>query len=271
MDVSSYIKKLRHLSATLRGLQSPKKPLHDHGLLEALRRTIAEAKALELDGLVEVLEANARDLDSRMTSALEQRRESLLNAAKTAGLAHKRFGSFDRVGPFKVTYRGRKVRLDLGSELVSEFEESDGAAILDRIREQLESLESNPFSREAFFRAVKGAVCLARERNEARDGWAPARLVYLYVSFLQNLETEDFVRRPSSRTFRDYSTAQFVYDLARFGRSDWVYGTEVLRGQGPNMAGVAAGQAITLPRLEGVEQGEQIARFRIDRVVGNGS
>ena len=92
------------------------------------------------------------------------------------------------------------------------------------------------------------------------------RLVYVYVVLLRNLQFDDFVSKPSTRSFREYSSSQFVFDLARFGKKDWSCGDETLRGQTPNMATVSAGKSLTLPNLEELDKlGHQFALVRIEK------
>ena len=96
--------------------------------------------------------------------------------------------------------------------------------------------------------------------------------MYVYVAMLRNLQFDDFVKKPSARSFRDYSSAQFVFDLARFGRRDWSCGDETLRGETPNMATVLAGKAMTLPNLDEVDKlGSQFAQVRIEKGAAGGT
>lgn len=61
-----------------------------------------------------------------------------------------------------------------------------------------------------------------------------------------------------------YSSAQFVFDLARYGRSSWACGEYVLRTQTPNMNTVAAKKAVTLPDLDTVDKlGPQFAVLKV--------
>ncbi len=134
------------------------------------------------------------------------------------------------------------------------------------------ALEAQPFSREDFFRSIKDAIRLARERGKDRDGWVPVRLVHVYVALLRNLQFEDFVNKPTARSFRDYSSAQFVFDLARFGKKEWSIGDETLRAQTPNMATVSAGKSLTLPNLEELDKlGHQFALVRIEKGPAGGA
>jgi len=272
MDLNKHNKELQRLSAALRKLHLAKKPVSDQVLADLLAEAIAAAKAPNLGELRSMLDQEAEVVRKRLEDALEHRRESLLKAARDANLSQKRFGEFDRVGPFKVSYKGKRVLLELGSEPVTDFEVTDGAETLAKIQQQSAALEAQPFSREEFFRSVRDAIRLARERGKDRDGWVPVRLLHVYVALLRNLQFEDFAKRPGPRTFRDYPSAQFVFDLARFGKTEWSCGDEILRGEPPNMATVASGKSVTLPNLLDTEKlGPQLARVRIEKGAAGGT
>lgn len=272
MDLNKYLKELQRLSAALKKLDATKKPLAGHVVADRLRDAIAAAKTFDPTDLLAALEQEAEVVRKKLEDATDDRRESLLTAARDANVSQKRFAEFDRVGPFKVTYKGKKVRLEIGSEPVTEFETTDGKEVLATIQQQLAALEAQPFSREDFFRWIKDAIRLVRERGKDRDGWVPVRLVHVYVALLRNLQFEDFVNKPTARSFRDYSTAQFVFDLARFGKKDWSSGDETLRGQTPNMATVSAGKSLTLPNLEEMDKlGHQFAMVRIEKGSAGGT
>lgn len=272
MDLNKHFKELQRISAALKKMHSPKKPLGGHVLADTLAEAIAAAKAFNPDELLAMLAQEADGVRKSLEDGLEHRRESLLAAARDAKMFQKRFGEFDRVGPFKVSYRGKRVLLEIGSEPVADLEATDGIQVLATIQQQLTALEAQPFSRDEFFRSIRDAIRLARERGKDRDGWVSVRLVYVYVTLLRNLQFDDFVNKPSTRSFRDYSSAQFVFDLARFGRNDWSSGDETLRGQTPNMATVSAGKSLTLPNLDELDKlGHQFALVRIEKGSAGGT
>ncbi|GAB6064266.1 hypothetical protein [Deferrisoma palaeochoriense] len=258
-------KKLTQILGKLCG----RKELPDEKRIATLRSAIVAAQKLSLDGLLADLESELSDLERRINEHLTSRRERLLLAAREARVPHKRFGQYDRVGVFKVSYKGMKVRLEVGSEKVCEFAEGDGEKIFGRIQEEAAALEREPFSREGFLRTIKDACRIARERGQERDGWVQVRVLHGYVALLRHLQFEDFMKTPVAKKFRDYSSAQFAYDLARFGRSGWSLGDDMLRTMTPNMATVSAGKAITLPNLESVDTlGPQFAVLRVEKKGG---
>jgi hypothetical protein len=272
MDIAKHVKDVQSLHTALRKLHQQKKPLGDYELAQALSVANAAAKALDMEELRSQLNKEDDNLQDHLKSALERRREQLHISARNANVSFKRFESFDRVAYFKVNYKSKKVSVEIGSELVSEFSAVDGEQVFSAISELMACLESTPFSRKDFFLTVKDGIRLAREHGRDREGWVPVRLLYVHVALLRNLQFEDFVKKPSQRSYRDYSSAQFVFDMARFGKSGWSCDGETLRSESPNMATVAAGKAMTLPNLDELDKlGHQFARIRIERGAADGT
>lgn len=269
MDFKKEIKELQSLITQLKNIQTPKKTLNDFQLAEKLQKARSVAMAITLSDLIAQLEQQEFETKQKITASLDERREKLLFTARDAGTPHKRFGEYDRVGVFKVMYKGRKVRVEIGSEMVCQLDETDGGKIYHVLKHEMEQLESSPFEREEFFKTIKEAYHLARVRDEVRDSWAPVRTVYIYTALLRNLQFDDFLKKPATKKFRDYSTAQFVYDLARFGRRGWSVGGEVLQSQTPNMATTAAGKTIALPDLDSLTgMGSQFAVLKVSKKGG---
>ena len=185
-------------------------------------------------------------------------------------MLHKRFGDYDRVGPLKISYKAKKVKLEIGSELLAEFDESDGVKTLERAKLALEALEAEPFDREKFFQTLKDAVKLARDHGRAdREGWIPIRVGLHLCGSPEALHLEEFTKKPETNKFRKYSRAQFVYDLARFGAKGWSVNDEMLKSRTPNMATVAAGKAMIIPELRSLEgSGTQVAVLKIEKAGG---
>jgi hypothetical protein len=268
MELKDYTQELRKVTRLL-GKLCGRKPLPDDKRISALRSAAATAKGLPLDGLVVQLETELADMERRIEDGLASRREKLLLAARGANVPHKRFGEYDRVGIFKVSYKGKKVRLEVGSEILLEIEETDGEKLFQTIQQERQTLESEPFERESFLRVIKDSCRIARDRGQDRDGWVQARALHGYVALLRHLQFDDFLKKPQAKKFRDYSSAQFAYDLARFGQAGWSLGNDTLRAMTPNMATVAAGKAITLPDLEATDTlGPQFAVLRVERKGG---
>lgn len=242
--------------------------MSDLELISLLRQTITTARVLSMNQLIEQLEQDIKEAEGRVNKASEECREAVLMASREAAIPFKRYGDYDRIGPFKVTYYGRKVRLELGSEFYKEFEEIDGTKIFQTIREAKQSLELQTFDRAKFFRLLKHAYRLAKDEGHARDGWVSVFKLYAYVFILRPILLADFLKNPDLRKIEGYTKAQFVFDLARFGQKDWVFGEEILRTRTPNMATVESGKVMSLPSLDKIDgYGPQLSVVRIDKRV----
>ena len=221
------------------------------------------------ENLFDVLDRQRAELARRVNEQLERRREDLLSAAEAAGWRALRRHDYDHVDCFRITYRRVQVTLELGSEKWGAFEETDGRRVFDRVMEARSELDSFPFSRDEFFDTMKDAIVTAKAKELARDGKVPIRKLYPLVVVERQLRSQAFMKQPSTSRFSNYSICQFIYDLARFGKSGWLGGRGGrLCSQTPNMRTIAARGAITLPVLEGpgsTAQNQQIAVLWIDR------
>jgi hypothetical protein len=265
MDISKVAKDINRLNLAVKKLVSTK-AVSDFERVEQLKKAVNEARNVSINELSKHLEQILEETQARINTSLQERRETLLMASKKAGLQYKRFGDYDRIDIFKVSYKGKKIRLEVGSEPVCEFEESDGAKILCRIQEERKKLDGSPFSRERFFQILQYGCSLAQREEKALDGWVPVRLLHAYVALLRHLNSDSFLKDPSPKKCETYSSAQFVFDLARFGQTGWVCGDYELRSQTPNMNTVAAKKAVTLPDLVTVDKlGPQFAVLKVKR------
>ncbi len=265
MEIVNVVKDIKRLNLAISKLVS-KKPVTDFERVEQLKKALVEAQHLSMQELSVYLQQILEETQGRINKSLEERRETLLMGAKSAGIPCKRFGEYDRVDIFKVSYKGKKIRLELGSEPVCEFQESDGAKILDRIMVERKKLDGEPFSRERFFQIVQYGCLLAQREQKASDGWVPVRLLHAYVALLRQLNNDKFLKDPSPKKCETYSSAQFVFDLARFGKTGWACGEYILKAQTPNMSTVAAKKAVTLPDLDVVDKlGPQFALLKVKK------
>ena len=71
---------------------------------------------------------------------------------------------------------------------------------------------------------MKDAIGLAVTLRRDKNGRVPVRDLYPLVALVRQGKDERFLKRPHSKSFTDYSMAQFVYDFARFGRGGWKMG-----------------------------------------------
>lgn len=220
--------------------------------LPLLDRTIAALRAIGLEAAIRDFDGERAALVQRRDETLKSRREALVRAAGEAGWRIRRLKNYDFVGCFQVNYRLQRVTLRVGSETLIAFDEVDGARLFSRLRTELETLDTFPFSRHRFLGSIKGALSLARAQGIDRNGKVPIRRLYPLIVLVRQSQDQRFLKRPAVHSFVDYSTAQFVYDLARFGQNGWrTEQGERLRNQPPNMGSIARGETMTLPSLRG--------------------
>lgn len=263
MEIEKEVKNLSRLISAMKKLVSTKN-LADYELADHLRSVKDQLGLVRIEQLNTHVEQLLEQTQARIDKSVKERREDLLQASRSSVIPCKRYGDFDRIDIFKVIYRGKKIQLEVGSELAIEFQESDGLKALERIKQEKEKLENSPFSRERFFLLLQYGSSLAQREKQALDGWVPINLMYVYVAILRHLDSESFLKNTTPRDFMTYSKAQFVFDLARFGRKEWTCGSYVLRTQTPNMATISAKKAVTLPNLDSVEHlGPQLAVIKI--------
>ncbi len=263
MEMDKFAKDLNKLNLQIKKLGSTK-VFNDYEKVEILKKAAGASDIISFSELSSQLDKLIQETQARIDTSLEQRRETLLVESRKAGFLAKRFGDYDRIDIFRVTYRGKKVRLEVGSELLEEFVESDGLKVLEKIQEERTKLHTSPFKRERFFRLLQYSCFLAQREIGGSDQWVPVRMAYAYLTLLRNLDSESFVKAPTQKKFIAYSTAQFVFDLARFGSTSWSCENYVVRSQTPNMSTVAAKKAVTLPDLANPDKlGPQLAVLKI--------
>lgn len=266
MDFNKEIKSLQFLVTQLKGLQKPKSRLNDYQLALKLSKAETAAKSVPLPELIDSIEEHLRQINEKIKISMEERREKLLICANESNFTYKRFGDYDRITFFKISYKGKRVKFEIGSELVCQFDETDGNKIFEILKQEYDKLRNTYFEREGFFQTVKDAYKIAINRENIRNSWVPIRTLYVYISLLRNLQFNDYLKKPNPKSIREYSLAQFVFDLARFGEKGWSIGDEVLQTQTPNMATTAAGKTVTLPDLKSVTMlGPQLAVLRISK------
>ena len=232
-----------------------------------LGKAIAALQEIELARVLSDLNRQHAALVETRDNALELRRENLARSASEAGWPTKRLKEYDFAGGFQVSYRLERVTVRLGSEPLTTFDEPDGSRLFSRLQEEKSKLEGFPFVRQDFIESLKDAIHLARRQQKDRDGKVPIRTLYPLLVLARQGRDERFIKRPVAKSFTEYSMAQFVYDLARFGRDGWKTDRgERLCNQPPNMASIAKGATVTLPSLDGDGSGgPQLGSVWIDR------
>ena len=237
------------------------------GEVSTLDKAIAALKGINLDEVIPVLNGQRSALVQSRDEALRNRREQLTRSAKEAGWPVKRLKECDFVGGFHVSYRREQVTLRLGSERLTTLDEPDGPRLFLRLQAERSTLEGFPFARSDFIESIKDAVYLARRQRKDRDGKVPIRFLYPLVVLARQSRDARFIKRPDTKSFTEYSMAQFVYDFSRFGRDGWKTDRgERLCNQGPNMASISRDATVTLPSLDGDGSGgTQLGAVWVDK------
>lgn len=212
-------------------------------------KAIAALQTLTEDMLPK-LKQECVSLVEHRDGVFQRRRQDLRRFAEEASWAVTRRDRYDYVGCFKVSYKHERVTVDVGSEIHERIDEVDGSKLFKYLEQTRSDLDGINFDRELFFRTLKDAISLARIRGLDRDGKVPVRKLYPVIVLVRQSLDDRFVKLPIQKFFSDYSTAQFVYDIARFGRHSWSVGPERLATQPPNMDTVNRGGSMTLPWID---------------------
>ena len=236
--------------------------------ISELKKAIVDIRGIDSVRLIASLEGELAALISSRDEALGNRREHLLQSATQAGWPIKRLKEYDFVGGFQVSYKFEGVTLRLGSEVLTTFEETDGRSLFSRLQRERSNLEQSPFERLQFIELIKDAIQLARRQGKDRDGKVPIRILFPLFVLVRQSRDERFIKRPVTKYFTEYVMAQFVYDLARFGREGWKTDRgDRLCNQPPNMATIARNASVTLPALDGDGSGgPQLGAIWVERV-----
>jgi hypothetical protein len=267
MQPKDALKHLQELERALKGL-STSASLPDLKAMDMVGAALEAVRELDLAGLKKDLDGRRDELEKKLKEELGSRREALLKAAEEAKVPTKRVGDSDRVGLFKVSYPGKKVRVEIGSEKADELEESDGRKVFARTQELQAGYDAVPFERESFFRQLRRAYRLALADGAAAEGgFLPIRTVYTYLVVVRQLGDESFVSSPDAKHFTGYTTPQFVYDLARFGKDSWTCGDESVQSRTPSMkTSMAKGKVMFVPKLaDPLDPGFQISVLKIEK------
>lgn len=258
---------LRHMEKARRIL-APRAKKTRMGLgVQDFEKVLGALRQVQVERVVATLQAQHDALVKQRDAAFKRRREDLARSARAAGWAVRRLKFYDHVGCFQVLYRRERVTVKLGSEELRSMDEVDGSRLFIRLQQEKERLDGFPFDRSRFYEALKESIGLARLQHKHRNGRVLIRDLYPRMVLVLQSRDPRFVRRPGKGSFTDYQMAQFVYDLARFGRDGWKAGQERLSNQPPNMASIAKGDTVTLPSLEGDGgKGPQLCAIYIQRL-----
>ena len=248
------------LSDTLRTLNRARKAIslvrqnRDTSPIQALGdldKAIAALQNLISGDALSNLEQERNRLVHHRDNLLTNMRADLKRSAEDAGWVVTRRAHYDYVGCFTVGYKQKRVTVHVGSEMFATIDEVDGNKLFTYLQEARNTLDGVSFDRKDFFQTLKGAISLSRTQGLSRQGKVPIRPLYPMMVLVWQSRAEGFLKEPTQRLFTDYSRAQFVYDIARFGRDGWTLESERLASQTPNMATIGRGATMTLPSLDG--------------------
>lgn len=107
MDIAKLVKDINRLNVAVKKLVSTK-TVSDFEKAEQMKKALNEARNVSMQQLSTYLEHVLEETQDRIRKSLEERREMLLITAKNAQIPHKRFGDYDRVDIFKVSYKEKK-------------------------------------------------------------------------------------------------------------------------------------------------------------------
>ena len=264
-------------SRLLRDLDKARKAIAgNRGDNESLKKALSDVdKAIHavtnLSDSRSDLDRVRQDLEERRDSAFRNRRQRLKEHANAANWHVTNMDSHDYVGCFKVSYNQERVIVEVGSETLCKFDEIDGTKLFAFLKDARAALDAVHFDPKVFFSVMKQAVSWAKAqglRAHGRPEVVPIRKLYPVIVLVRQSKDDGFFQLPTQRKFSDYSTAQFVYDLARFNRQVWQPEMESLKFHSPNMIAIDRGDYFALPRLRGDGHIIQISAVEIARTGG---
>ena len=164
------------------------------------------------------------------------RRERLWQILKEEGIRFKRLQKQDFVLGLVLEYqRPDKVTMYVGNTRLKSFKEMDGDRLYERIVEARDKLDSFPFTRKAFMKSIREGI-----RDAQRQGVA--------VSHDQSkVNVKVLHKMIKAKRGNRYTLAQFAWDFARFGKSNWVEGGFRIANQAPALVNIARGLTLTIP------------------------
>lgn len=218
-------------------------------VLVIAEKAVEDCKAIDFDAAQSAIERAHETLVKELSDSLGKRREELEKTAQTTGVPFKRSANSDQFDLLRLEYKREKVIVFIGSEKYKELAVADGAKLCENLRAELQKLRRPNYSRESFLRTLRLAIALAREAGKSKEGKSKVRDLFPFFVVALQMSSSDFVKKPSKNAFREYSMAEFAFELARFGEDGWQCGNQAIRSQGPNMG--SQKEALMLPRKPG--------------------
>ena len=123
--------------------------------LPLIEAALATLQRVDRAGAVHDLRAREIVVRAEFDAKFAARRQDLETKARQAGLSYRRSARSDKIDNLEVEYSNRKVKILVGSEELTTFEEIDGAKVIERIQTELDRLKGMLLPREIFFGVLK--------------------------------------------------------------------------------------------------------------------
>lgn len=248
-ELTGYVKQIEKLADALK--KAEKATASESEAVSLLAGALSALDGLDVTRARQAIVERQTLVRESLEQQVAARRQELEHAARAAGLPFRRLSASDRVGSFSVDYSSRKVKLSIGSEELVTLDETSGSKVLERIVAEQDRLNASLIPRERFFKVLKTAFAMARADGKVSDGKVKIKELFPYIAVARQLTSDAFRKKPSAKSYLDYSLAMLAYELSKFGDSDqgWACGSERLSNQGPAMS--TQHEAVVLPDATG--------------------
>lgn len=235
------------------------------GAADELAQTLKLAAQIDWPRLVECLREDTEAERNRLEKEIDSRREDLVRASLAESVPMAIHARSARVGIFTVNFEGATSVISLGGLRLAECKETDGGKLLAAIQKCRASLDAVTFNREQFFQELKTAMEHCHRLGAASNGYIPLRDLHREVVLERARRSDRFRRAPEPKNMEPYPLSQFVFDLWRFGKGGWAYGSEKLATEAPSMR--QNRDTLYLPNLgDPLAQETAVARLAIKTV-----
>jgi hypothetical protein len=232
--------------------------------VEELKKALKLASDADWDGLVKLLEVESMIAKEAADQELSERRQKMLETAKSKGVHYRADSEADTVDVFKVRFKGRETVTEFAGVEVECFRELDGVRLAEAIIELRKRLEKASLDRNKFFALTKSAIESAHAKNPTRDGYVDFISIYKELVFELAWSKSSFAKTGAAKHFPDYPFYQFLWDLAAFIGGGNAEGGYRLVGRTPAMSERAT--SYRLPSLlQPSAQGEVLHMLRVQK------